>query len=65
MKRLMLRMAALFDEVFRRLVFGSDLDQLSHRVGRIVLAEVDAKPTLSIVHLNHADSFPDDRPRMC
>src|SRR5688572_30157388 len=53
MKRLVLRVAALLDEVFGRLMLASDLNQLGHRVGGVMLAKMDAKSTLSVLDLKH------------
>jgi hypothetical protein len=58
MKRLVLRVPALLNEVFGRFVLEADLDQLRLGVGGVVLAKVNAQSTLPGLELKHGGSFP-------
>ena len=50
-----LRVAALFDEILRRLLARADLDELLLVLG-LVFAEVGAEPALAVVYLEHIDT---------
>jgi hypothetical protein len=45
-------MAALLDEIFRRLLAGSDLDEL-RLLCRLVFTEVNAQSALAVVNVKH------------
>lgn len=49
MKRRVLRMRAIIDQRFRRIVAAADLHQL--RITGVLFAEMSTKPTLSVVKL--------------